>query len=100
MKVQNDIDFTTLNWVKQELDETLKQSRQALEAYVEDTADKSQMRFCASYLHQVQGTLRMVELYGAAMVVEEMERLALGLLEGDIKQTDDAYGVLMRGMVR
>lgn len=100
MKVQNDIDFTTLNWVKQELDETLKQSRQALEAYVEDTADKSQMRFCASYLHQVQGTLRMVELYGAAMVVEEMERLALGVLEGEIRQTEDAYAVLMRGMVQ
>ena len=36
MKLQDGIDFTTLNWVKQELDETLKQARQALEAYVED----------------------------------------------------------------
>ncbi len=100
MRLQDDIDFTTLTWVKQELDDTLKQSQQALEAYVEDTSDKSQMRFCASYLHQVQGTLRMVELYGAAMVVEEMERLALGLLDGQVKQADDAYTVLMRGMVQ
>jgi chemosensory pili system protein ChpA (sensor histidine kinase/response regulator) len=100
MRLQDDIDFTTLTWVKQELDDTLKQSQQALEAYVEDTTDKSQMRFCASYLHQVQGTLRMVELYGAAMVVEEMERLALGLLDGQIKQAEDAYTVLMRGMVQ
>ncbi len=100
MRLQDDIDFTTLTWVKQELDDTLKQAQQALEAYVEDTADKSQMRFCASYLHQVQGTLRMVELYGAAMVVEEMERLALGLLDGHIKQAEDAYTVLMRGMVQ
>ena len=65
MRLQDDLDFTTLNWVKQELDETLKQARQALEAYVEDPADSSLMRFCATYLHQVQGTLRMVELYGA-----------------------------------
>ncbi len=100
MRLQDDIDFTTLTWVKQELDDTLKQAQQALEAYVEDTSDKSQMRFCASYLHQVQGTLRMVELYGAAMVVEEMERLALGLLDGQIKQAEDAYTVLMRGMVQ
>ena len=100
MRLQDDIDFTTLTWVKQELDDTLKQAQQALEAFVDDTADKSQMRFCASYLHQVQGTLRMVELYGAAMVVEEMERLALGLLDGQIKQADDAYTVLMRGMVQ
>ena len=100
MRLQDDIDFTTLTWVKQELDDTLKQAQQALEAYVEDTADKSQMRFCASYLHQVQGTLRMVELYGAARVVEEMERLALGLLDGQVKQADDSYTVLMRGMVQ
>jgi chemosensory pili system protein ChpA (sensor histidine kinase/response regulator) len=100
MKLQDGIDFTTLNWVKQELDETLKQARQALEAYVEDPADSSLMRFCATYLHQVQGTLRMVELYGAAMVVEEMERVALALLDGQVKPQDDTYAVLMRGIVQ
>mgnify|MGYP000609026212 CR=1 FL=1 len=35
--------------------EQLKQARQALEAYVDDPADSSLMRFCATYLHQVQG---------------------------------------------
>src|SRR5487761_2009771 len=101
MKLQDDgIDFTTLNWVKQELDDTLKQARQALEAYVEDPADSSLMRFCATYLHQVQGTLRMVELYGAAMVVEEMERVATALLDGQVKPQDDSYSVLMRGIVQ
>jgi chemosensory pili system protein ChpA (sensor histidine kinase/response regulator) len=52
------------------------------------------------HLHQVQGTLRMVELYGAAMVVEEMERLAKGLLDDTVKQRDEGYSVLMRGMVQ
>ncbi len=100
MKLQQDIDFTTLNWVKQELDETLRKSHQALEAYVEDPTDSSQMRFCATYLHQVQGTLRMVELYGAAMVVDEMERVAEGLLDGSVKPQDDTYSLLMRGIVQ
>ncbi len=100
MRLQDDIDFTTLTWVKAELDETLKQARHALEAYVEDPTDASQMRFCATYLHQVQGTLRMVELYGAAMVTEEMEHLASALLENDVKERDEAYAVLMRGIVQ
>jgi chemosensory pili system protein ChpA (sensor histidine kinase/response regulator) len=100
MRLQDDLDFTTLNWVKQELDETLKQARQALEQYVEDPADSSLMRFCATYLHQVQGTLRMVELYGAAMVVEEMERVASALLDTQIRQREEAYSVLMRGIVQ
>ena len=93
-------DFTTLNWVKGELDDTLKQARQALEAYVEDPADTSLMRFCATYLHQAQGTLRMVELYGAAMVIEEMERLAEALLADAVAQREEGYSVLMRGMVQ
>lgn len=100
MKLQDDIDFTTLNWVKAELDQTLDQARIALEAYVEEPARVEQMRLCAANLHQVQGTLRMVELYGAAMVVEEMERLADGVLADSIGQRDEAYTVLMRGIVQ
>lgn len=98
MKLQDD--FTTLNWVKGELDETLKQARQALEAYVDDPADASLMQFCSTYLHQAQGTLRMVELYGAAMVVEEMERVAEALLADSVRQREEAYSILMRGMVQ
>jgi chemosensory pili system protein ChpA (sensor histidine kinase/response regulator) len=100
MRLQDDIDFTTLTWVKGELDETLKQARMALEAFVEDPDDASQMRFCATYLHQVQGTLRMVELYGAAMVTEEMEQLATALQNRQVGGLDEAYAVLMRGIVQ
>lgn len=100
MRLQDDIDFTTLTWVKGELDETLKQARLALEAFVEDPEDASQMRFCATYLHQVQGTLRMVELYGAAMVTEEMEHLASALQNRQVSGLDEAYAVLMRGIVQ
>jgi chemosensory pili system protein ChpA (sensor histidine kinase/response regulator) len=100
MRLHEDIDFTTLTWVKPELDETLRQARFALEAYVEDPGDPSQMRFCATYLHQVHGTLRMVELYGAAMVAEEMENLARAIVDSAPTQRDEAYTVLMRGIVQ
>ena len=100
MNDPNEIDFTTLNWVKQELDETLKQARQALEAYAENQSDKSQLKYCSTYMHQVQGTLRMVELYGAAMVIEEMEKVALAIVDGQIKQTDEMLEVIMRGLVQ
>jgi chemosensory pili system protein ChpA (sensor histidine kinase/response regulator) len=32
MRLQDDIDFTTLNWVKPELDQALAQARQELES--------------------------------------------------------------------
>src|SRR5688572_14450017 len=100
MRLHEDIDFTTLTWVKPELDETLRQARQALEAYVEDGEDPAQLKACANYLHQVQGTLRMVELYGAAMVAEEMEQLARALVEDKVADRDAGYAALMRGIVQ
>ena len=100
MKFQHDIDFTTLSWVKSELDATLLQARAALEAYVENPSDSSQMQTCVGHLHLVHGTLRMVELYGAALVVEEMERVAQGLAEKTVPANDDVYSVLMRGIVQ
>ncbi|HET8899790.1 MAG TPA: Hpt domain-containing protein [Rhodanobacteraceae bacterium] len=100
MNADDDIQFTTLSWVKHELDETLRQAREALEAYVDDPGDAGQMRRCADHLHQVHGTLRMVELYGAAMLVEEMEKLADALQGNTIHDRNEAYGVLMRGMVQ
>ncbi len=93
------IDYTALGWVKPELDETLRQARVEIEAFAEDPTDASRMRFCASYLHQVQGTLRMVELYAPAMVAEEMELLALSLIDGDSDMRDESCSTLMRGVV-
>ncbi|WP_424681540.1 Hpt domain-containing protein [Frateuria sp. YIM B11624] len=100
MRLQDHIDFTTLQWVKPELDETLAQAREALESYVENPGKREVMRACVDHLHQVQGTLRMVELYGAAMVAEEMETLAICLLEDHIRQREDAFGALMRGLMQ
>jgi len=88
-----------LGWVKPELDETLRQARNEIEAFVEDPADTSRMRFCAGYLHQVQGTLRMVELYAPAMVAEEMELLAQAVQQGAANDRDEACATLMRGTV-
>ena len=94
------LDYSTLNWVKGEIDETLMQARQALEAYVENPDDETQIRFVVTYLHQVLGTLKMVELYGAVMLAEEMEQVAEALLDKQITQKADAYEVLMRAILQ
>src|SRR5688500_13605813 len=88
-----------LGWVKPELDETLRLARAEVEFFAEDPTDTSRMHFCASYLHQVQGTLRMVELYAPAMVAGELELLARALQEKAAIDQDEACGTLMRGTV-
>src|SRR5678816_289722 len=93
------IDYTALGWINPALDETLRQARIEIEAFAENPTDTTRMRFCASYLHQVQGTLRMVELYAPAMVAEEMEQLAQALESGLAPSRDEACATLMRGVV-
>ncbi len=100
MKTGNELDINTLSWVKSEIDETLKQARQALEAYVEEPEDESRLQFCLNYLHQVRGTLQMVELYGASMAAEEMEAVVQALLDNQISNREDAYEVLIRGILQ
>ena len=94
------IDHTALGWVKPEIDETLRQARLEIEAFAESPEDAERMRACAGYLHQVQGTLRMLELHAPAMVADEMEQLAGALQGGATANREDACAALMRGVVQ
>jgi len=99
MSTLSKVDPSTLGWVKAEIDETLKQARLALETYTENTADESKLRFCATYLHQVLGTLQMVELDGAAMLARETEALAESILNGKLAPDAPVIETLIRGIL-
>ncbi len=90
----------SLLWIKNELDHTLVRARQALETYVEHAEDKEALTQCLELLHQVQGTLRIVEVYGAAMLAEEMEAVVRGFESGEVQRSDAAFEVLMRAMLQ
>ncbi|VAX00466.1 Signal transduction histidine kinase CheA [hydrothermal vent metagenome] len=94
------IDGHTLSWVKSEIDSTMDNARKALEAYVETPDDESQLRFCLNYLHQVYGTLQMVELYGAGMLAQELETITQALIDNQINNREDAFEAMMRGMMK
>ncbi len=96
----NDHDYVALEWVRGEMAETLDQARQALEAFAENRDDTAQIRFCLNYVHQVHGTLQMVEFYGAALLAEEMEKLAAALMEQRIERDGDAISVLMQAILK
>src|SRR5690554_4116371 len=96
----NNHDYVALDWVRGEIEETLNQARQALEAFVGNPDDLSRMRFCLNYIHQVHGTLQMVEFYGAALLAEEMEKLAQAMLNQEVPHQEEAQEVLMRAILQ
>lgn len=91
--------FLALQWVKEEINDTLRQAQNALENYVEAPEDASQLKFCVSYLHQVQGTLHMVEFYGAALFASEMEAVADALLHSKTTDQQEAQQRLMQAII-
>ena len=99
MSTQSKVDPNTLGWVKAEIDETLKQARLALESYAENTTDEGKLRFCTTYLHQVLGTLQMVELDGAAMLARETEALAESVLNGKTAPQPAVIETLIRAIL-
>ena len=100
MKTEDTVEYNSLRWVKKELDLILQEAQASLSAYIEDTSELDRLRESVEHLHMVQGTLQMVELYGAAQLAEEMEKVSEALLNGKIDKVDDAYDVLMRSMLQ
>lgn len=93
-------DQLALSWVRKEINKTLDQARQGLEAFAENSSDESQIQFCISCLHQVRGTLQMLEFYGASLLAEEMEHLAAAIAAGKFEAKEKALEVLMGAMLQ
>src|SRR5690606_10128164 len=89
-------DYVALEWVTGEISETLVQCATALDAYLADRADTTRLRFCLTYVHQVYGTLKLVEFAGAALLAEEMEAVGEAVSSHQISQAqqDDARQAL------
>ncbi|HZE45006.1 MAG TPA: Hpt domain-containing protein [Steroidobacteraceae bacterium] len=97
-----DISSQTLHIVAKELNATLNDARASLEGYAERPDQREQLEKCADQLHSAHGVLRLVEVYGAALLAEEMEHVTRYLLSSgnDQKRQVDGLDALMRAMVQ
>ena len=97
-----DISSQTLHIVAKELSATLNDARASLEAYAERPDQRVLLEKCADQLHSAHGVLRLVEVYGAALLAEEMEHVTRYLLNSgsDQKRQIDGLDALMRAMVQ
>ena len=95
----NSREHFALDWIKGELLETLNDARQALEAFVESDRDETRMRACLTGLHQVHGTLVMLELSGVTLLADHLEQLAQKMLGAEVEDEPGASQVLMQGIL-
>ncbi|WP_456020466.1 Hpt domain-containing protein [Pseudomonas protegens] len=91
-------DYVALEWVKGEIAETLRLAHQAIEAVLDDPQAFPGLDECHDYIHQVHGSLQMVEFYGAALLAEEMEHLVEALQHERVSHRDEALHLLLQAL--
>ena len=98
----NEVSSQSVHWVAHELNATLQEARRALESYVEHSEHPETMEECGSLMHTAQGALRMVEIYGAALLAEEMEAVVAYLIEhqSEPRRRTEGLEALTRAMVQ
>ena len=92
----------TLHIVARELNSELNDARTALEAFGEQQDNVALLRKCSEHLRSVHGALRIAEVYGAALLAEEMGQVARYLIDNFAERRHLAEGLdaLMRAMVQ
>jgi chemosensory pili system protein ChpA (sensor histidine kinase/response regulator) len=87
--------------VADELMETIRNAHLALEDCVDGRGGTAALNRTAELLHQASGALQMTETYGAALLVEEMEKCCeyLARLRSDTGR-EDGLDALTRSMVQ
>ncbi|MGB4062657.1 MAG: Hpt domain-containing protein [Azonexus sp.] len=93
MNAATEFDLGPLTWVKGEIDLALQRAEQALDEYVA-SADRTQLKFCRTHVHQVHGALAMVGLDGVTLLTEATEALLAGMEEERLPSGDAAVAVL------
>ncbi len=92
----------TLELVGHELTHTLGEARTAIESYLEQPDNVTLLERCKHQLHEAQGVLRVLEIYGAALLAEEMELVADYLLATvtERKGQAESLDALLRALVQ
>src|SRR5437879_13916342 len=97
-----DLSSQTLHLVARELTAELNEARNALEYFGEQQEKVDPLLRCSEYLHRVHGALNVVEVYGAALLASEMEKVANYLIGNfnEKRHLDEGLDALMRPMVQ
>jgi chemosensory pili system protein ChpA (sensor histidine kinase/response regulator) len=101
MKMRNSaLEKVAVKKVKHEVDTIIEAACAKLEEYVENESDTSLLKEVSASLVQVERTLQLVQINGAAVLAREMCDVVDGLIDNSIKQQDKAQECLSRGILQ
>jgi len=98
--IVHDESNASLQLVSREIANELNEARSALEAFAENPAERGALHRFAAHIHLARGALRLAEVYGGALLAEEMEQVAryVDTHSGAGQADADGLDALMRAM--
>ena len=93
-------DYTGLDWVREEIESTLAEARQALELYQDDIVNPAHLDACLAAFQQVLGALKMLNQDGAYHLCQEMAKLTDALIKDTVADRQQALENLMLGVLQ
>ena len=93
-------DHSSLKWIRGELDTLIVQARNAFESYVEGSGSEDQVDECIRTIHEINGTLLLVQLYGGVQLTEELELIVTAIRDDQVSNKEDAAEVVMLGIIQ
>ena len=90
----------SLQVISREIASELNEARIALEAFAERPDDRGALHRFAAHTHLARGALRLAEVYGGALLAEEMEYVAryVDAHSGEGRADSDGLDALVRAM--
>ncbi len=102
MNAVTDFDVGPLTWVKSEIDLALERAAQTLDQFsagaASGTEDLTQIKYCRTHLHQVQGALTIVGLDGVTQFSEAVEGLLEAIEQQECPASEGAIGLARRAL--
>jgi chemosensory pili system protein ChpA (sensor histidine kinase/response regulator) len=98
--IVHDESHASLQLISREIANELNEARSALEAFAENPAERGALHRFAAHIHLARGALRLAEVYGGALLAEEMEQVAryVDTHSGAGQADADGLDALMRAM--
>lgn len=90
---------TSLNFLKEEIDATLRQAEAGLEGFVDDPGQVAHLDTCIEAFHQVWGALRILEIPGAVDLAQELEQVTRRIRENGGQARDELVAALGNGIM-
>ena len=101
MKMRNSaLEKVAVKKVKHEIDVIIEDARTKLEEYVEEESNLSLLAEVSNSLIQIERTLQLVQINGAAVLAREMCDVVEELMNEGIAQKDKAQECLSRGILQ